>query len=87
VYELLSSALKPRAAFVPQDSVQGLTVIKWSGLKMQRHHFCVFKLHGRLFLFKVIYKATKIGNKTWTLFIIYIIECLKWKQISEDGVV
>lgn len=55
------------------------------GMKMQRPQCCVLKPSGRLFLFKVIYKTTKIGKQNWSLFIIYIIECLKWKGISEGG--
>lgn len=43
MYELLCAALKFRAAFVPQESVQGLTVSMQDGLKMQRPQCCVFK--------------------------------------------
>lgn len=35
VYELLCPVLKLRAAFVPQESMQGLTLSVWNGLKMQ----------------------------------------------------
>lgn len=35
VHELLCPVLKLRAAFVPQESVQGLTTSMWNGLKMQ----------------------------------------------------
>lgn len=35
VYGLLCPVLKLRAAFVPQDSTQGLTLSVWNGLKMQ----------------------------------------------------
>lgn len=37
VYELLCPVLKLRAAFVPRESVQGLTLSVWNGLKMQSH--------------------------------------------------
>lgn len=63
VHELLCPVLKLRAAFVPQESVQGLTTSMWNGLKMQSPQ-SLLCFQGHYSCSKLFTKLLKLRIKT-----------------------